>query len=178
MGINWTKFWKTVSQIYTNIQSIFISRHKEVYIDFHFQFCQVPNMLTLLQMTTRNSIQHTTNYLKALKCEQMLAASGRKENHGWPACGILHLPPPSPLSVVMLQTFFIGWLQLWWLTVFWVLKAYGSPHARGWIRAAAAAYATSTVTPDPRHVSGLHHSLGQCQILYQLSGARDQTCFL
>ena len=38
--------------------------------------------------------------------------------------------------------------------------------------------ATATVTPDPRYVCELHCSSGQCQILHQLSKARDRTCIL
>ena len=37
------------------------------------------------------------------------------------------------------------------------------------------ASATSTATPDPSHISDLHHSLRQQQILNPLSGARDRT---
>ena len=40
------------------------------------------------------------------------------------------------------------------------------------------AYTTATATPDPSHVCNLHHSLWQCQILNQLSEARDRTHIL
>ena len=40
------------------------------------------------------------------------------------------------------------------------------------------AYTTATATPDPSHVCNLHHSLWQCQILNQLSEARDRTRIL
>ena len=37
------------------------------------------------------------------------------------------------------------------------------------------AYTTATATPDPSHVSKLHHSSQQRRILNPLSEARDQT---
>ena len=40
------------------------------------------------------------------------------------------------------------------------------------------AYATVTAMPDLSHVSDIHHSSGQCQILNPLSEARDQTQLL
>ena len=39
----------------------------------------------------------------------------------------------------------------------------------------AAAAATATAMQNPRQVCDLHYSLWQCQILNQLSEARDQT---
>ena len=40
------------------------------------------------------------------------------------------------------------------------------------------AWATATATPDPSHISELHHSSQQFQIFNPLSKARDQTCVL
>ena len=40
------------------------------------------------------------------------------------------------------------------------------------------AYTTATATPEPSHVCDLHHSSQQCQIVYPLSKARDQTGIL
>ena len=40
------------------------------------------------------------------------------------------------------------------------------------------AYTTATAMHDTSHVCDLHHSSCQCQILYPLSKARDQTCNL
>ena len=37
------------------------------------------------------------------------------------------------------------------------------------------AYAAAKAVPDPSSISDLHHSSWQCQILNQLSEARDQT---
>ena len=58
------------------------------------------------------------------------------------------------------------------------LAAHGSSQARGWIGAAAEAYATATATLDPSHICNLHRSLQQHQILNSLSEARDQTYIL
>ena len=52
--------------------------------------------------------------------------------------------------------------------------AYGGSQARGWLRAAAAAYATGTAMPDPSHICHLHYSSQQRQILNPLSKARDR----
>ena len=56
--------------------------------------------------------------------------------------------------------------------------AYGSSQARGWIRAAAAAYTTATATQDLTYVCSLYHSLEQHQILSLLSKARNWTHIL
>ena len=56
--------------------------------------------------------------------------------------------------------------------------ARGSSWASGHIGAAAEAYATAIVTPDPSHICNLHHSLPQHWILNQLSEARDRTHIL
>ena len=56
--------------------------------------------------------------------------------------------------------------------------AYGSLGAMGCIRAAAAAYATATVTRDPSFICNLCHSLRQHWILNPLSEARGQTHIL
>ena len=58
------------------------------------------------------------------------------------------------------------------------LVAYGSSQARGWIRAAAAAYATVKAIQDASHICDLHHSSEQCQILNPLSKVRDWTHIL
>ena len=55
---------------------------------------------------------------------------------------------------------------------------YGSYQARGGIGAAAEAYTTATATPDSSHISKLHHSLQQHQIINPLSEARDQSHIL
>ena len=59
-----------------------------------------------------------------------------------------------------------------------ILVAYGSSWARGQIITAAEAYTSVTATPDPSHMSNLHHSLWQHQILNPLSKARDGSCIL
>ena len=56
--------------------------------------------------------------------------------------------------------------------------AYGISQARGQIRAAPAAYATATATPDPRCICDLHHSSQPRWILNPLSKARAWTCNL
>ena len=56
--------------------------------------------------------------------------------------------------------------------------AYRDSQARGWIRAAAAGYATATATQDPSRVCDPHPSLRQCRILNPLSEARDRTYIL
>jgi len=56
-----------------------------------------------------------------------------------------------------------------------VPEACGICQARGWIRAAAEAYARATATPGPSCVCDLHHSSQQYQILNPLSQARDWT---
>ena len=48
-------------------------------------------------------------------------------------------------------------------------EAYGSSQARGWIRAAAAAYAKTTATPDLSHICDLHHSCSNAGSLTQVS---------
>ena len=40
------------------------------------------------------------------------------------------------------------------------------------------AYATATAMPDPSHICDLYHSSWQCQILYPLNKAGDQTPIL
>ena len=40
------------------------------------------------------------------------------------------------------------------------------------------AYTTATAMQDPRHACNLHHSSQQCQILNQMSEAKDRTRFL
>ena len=50
---------------------------------------------------------------------------------------------------------------------------YGSSQAKGWIRAAAVAYATAMTTPDLSHIFNLLSSLWQHQTLNPLSQARD-----
>ena len=56
--------------------------------------------------------------------------------------------------------------------------AYGSPQARGWIRAALPAYATAIATWDPSHICNLPHISRQHQIPKWLSKARDWTHIL
>ena len=56
--------------------------------------------------------------------------------------------------------------------------AFGSSQARGPIRAAAEAYATATLMPDPSLICDLHHSLWQRRILNPLGEARDGTHIL
>ena len=58
------------------------------------------------------------------------------------------------------------------------LAAHQSSQARGWIRAAAAIYATATATPDPSRICNLYHSSQQCWILNPLREARDRTHIL
>ena len=54
--------------------------------------------------------------------------------------------------------------------------AHGGSQARGWIGTVAAA--TATAVPDPSCICNLYHNSQQCQILNQLSKAKDQTCIL
>ena len=57
--------------------------------------------------------------------------------------------------------------------------AYGSPQARGQIRAAATDLRNNHSNAlDLSHFCDLHHTLQQCQIFYPLSEARDHTCIL
>ena len=53
--------------------------------------------------------------------------------------------------------------------------AYGGSHPSGLIGTVLPAYARAIATRDLSHVCNLYHSLQQCQILYPLSKARDQT---
>ena len=55
-------------------------------------------------------------------------------------------------------------------------KAHGHSQARGQIRAAAEAYATTTATPDPSCIFDLHCSSRQCSILNPSHKARNQIC--
>lgn len=61
-----------------------------------------------------------------------------KERESW-MTSMWYTPPPVPhppfffaMPVSMLQSSFIGWLQLWWLTVFWDLKARGQRLGQLW----------------------------------------------
>ena len=56
--------------------------------------------------------------------------------------------------------------------------AHGSSQARGWIRAAAEVYATTTATSDPSHICYLYSILWQHWIFNPLSKTRDWTCIL
>ena len=58
--------------------------------------------------------------------------------------------------------------------------AFGSSQGRGWIGAAAEAYATARATAvvDLSLICNVYHSLRQCQILNPLSKARDRTHIL
>ena len=73
-------------------------------------------------------------------------------------------------------TFFVYLFCLFLL--FLGCTGYGSCQARGWIGAAVPAFSTASATPDPSHVSNLHHSSWQCWILNPLSEARDRTHIL
>ena len=56
--------------------------------------------------------------------------------------------------------------------------AHGSSQARGWIGAAAEAYATDTLKPDPDCMCDLHHNLQQQQVFNPLKKARVQNHIL
>ena len=74
--------------------------------------------------------------------------------------------------------FFVFLFCFWFCLFRAVLAVYGSPRARGRIRAASAGLHHSQATRDPSRICDLHHNSWQCWILSPLSEARDQTHIL
>ena len=100
----------------------------------------------------------------------------------------MYLGAPILCAYMLMSVIFFSWIDCFiikWcffknIFFFFFMAAsvsYGSPQARGRIRAAAETYTTATATPDLSCICDLCFSLRQCRILNPLSQDRDQTHF-